>query len=162
MIAIILYIAAIVAANLTVAAFGPVVAPINAFLLIGLDLSLRDNLHERWKDRGVLRRMFALVAAAAAISYALNPASGRISLASVIAFAASSLVDTLIYQWLHGRSYLTRSNASNAGGALVDSAIFPTIAFGGLMPGIVIAQFLAKFAGGAVWAWLISRRWRAA
>jgi hypothetical protein len=42
-------------------------------------------------------------------------------------------------------------------GAAVDSLLFPTIAFGALMPHIVLAQFVAKVAGGAFWAWLISR-----
>jgi hypothetical protein len=33
-------------------------------------------------------------------------------------------------------------------GAAVDSLLFPTLAFGVLMPGIVLAQFVAKIAGG--------------
>lgn len=40
--------------------------------------------------------------------------------------------------------------------ARIDS-ILPTLAFGVLMPQIVLAQFAAKVAGGAVWAWVISR-----
>ena len=47
MIAIIAYAAAMVLANLSVAVLGPWVSPINAFLLIGLDLALRDLLHVR-------------------------------------------------------------------------------------------------------------------
>ena len=46
--AILLYLAAIVAANVTVALWGPAVSVLNAFLFIGLDLSCRDVLHERW------------------------------------------------------------------------------------------------------------------
>jgi hypothetical protein len=42
--ALLAYVVAITAANLTVAAFGPAVTPINAFFLIGLDLSLRNWL----------------------------------------------------------------------------------------------------------------------
>ena len=45
--AILAYAAAMIAANLTIAAFGPWVSPINAFFLIGLDLALRDWLHVR-------------------------------------------------------------------------------------------------------------------
>ena len=48
MIWVALYLAAIVAANLLVATYGPAVAVLNAFWLIGLDLSLRDRLHDRW------------------------------------------------------------------------------------------------------------------
>jgi hypothetical protein len=50
---IILYLAAIVAANLSVAHFGPSVAVLNAFLFIGLDLTTRDALHERWRGRNL-------------------------------------------------------------------------------------------------------------
>ncbi len=157
MFAVLIYIAAIVAANLSVAQFGPVVTPINAFLLIGLDLALRDVLHERWKHSGLWLKMFALIAVAGAISYSLNPASGKIALASLVAFCAAGLVDTLLYHMLRNKSYLQRSNGSNAGGAFVDSLIFPFIAFGGFMPHIVAMQFVAKVAGGALFAWIINR-----
>ena len=40
--------------------------------------------------------------------------------------------------------------------AAIDSIIFPTIAFGGLMPEIVLMQFLAKVFGGAIWVYLIT------
>jgi hypothetical protein len=39
----------------------------------------------------------------------------------------------------------------------VDSLIFPTLAFGVLMPHIVALQFAAKVAGGAIWASLLQR-----
>ena len=48
-IAIVVYAAAMTLANLSVAAFGPSVTAINAFVLIGLDLALRDWLHVRLK-----------------------------------------------------------------------------------------------------------------
>ena len=41
------YVSAIMLANLLVAKFGPWFSLINSFFLIGLDLSLRDSLHER-------------------------------------------------------------------------------------------------------------------
>ena len=41
------YIAAMVTANLLVWWLGPWFSPINAFLLIGLDLTLRDVMHDR-------------------------------------------------------------------------------------------------------------------
>jgi hypothetical protein len=152
MFAISIYIAAIVAANLSVASFGPAVTPINAFFLIGLDLSLRDHLHERWRGNQLALRMGGLLLAAGAISFALNPASGRIAIASVIAFVVSNAIDAMVYQLLIKRGYLARSNGSNAAGALVDSALFPTIAFGSVMPAIVVAQFAAKLVGGFFWS----------
>ena len=41
-----MYLAAIVAANLSVAAFGLAVSIANAFIFIALDLTSRDRLHE--------------------------------------------------------------------------------------------------------------------
>jgi hypothetical protein len=158
MLPVVAYIAAITAANLSVATWGPWVSPINAFLLIGLDLSLRDHLHERWRGAQLVPRMLALIAAAGAISYLLNPAAGKIALASFAAFTVAAAVDAVVYQALIKRGYLTRSNGSNAAGALADSLIFPTLAFGGFLPHIVALQFAAKVAGGAVWA-LAIKRW---
>ena len=50
---VVLYLFAIVAANLLVARFGPSVTIINAFLFIGLDLTTRDGLHEAWGKSGL-------------------------------------------------------------------------------------------------------------
>lgn len=47
---VLVYLIAIVAANLSVAYFGPQATIVNAFLLIGLDLSTRDKLHELWRN----------------------------------------------------------------------------------------------------------------
>jgi uncharacterized PurR-regulated membrane protein YhhQ (DUF165 family) len=158
MIAILVYIAAIVAANLSVAHFGIVSTPINAFLLIGLDLVLRDRLHERWENNYVFSRMLLLFLVAGAISYALNPASGNVALASLAAFVVANMADTLVYDKLRSHGFLTRSNGSNVAGALVDSVIFPVMAFGGFPVGVIAAQFAAKVAGGAMWSLLLRRR----
>ena len=47
--ALVAYAVAMIAANLLVATFGPSVTAINAFFLIGLDLTLRDWLQVRLK-----------------------------------------------------------------------------------------------------------------
>lgn len=154
---VLIYVSAIVVANLTVAHFGPWFSPINAFLLIGLDLFLRDHLHDGWAGRSLWPRMLGLIAAAGVISYLLNPAAGQIAIASVLAFCAAAAVDSGVYHAARRWSFMQRANASNAAGALADSLIFPTIAFGALMPHIVGMQFVAKVAGGAVWAFLIWR-----
>ncbi len=155
MYSVLIYVGAIVAANLSIAAFGPWFSPINAFVLIGLDLALRDNLHDRWQGRQLWPRMLALVITAGTISYALNPAAGRIALASVAAFCLAGIVDAIAYQWLRSRPFLQRSNASNAAGALADSLVFPALAFGAFLPEIVALQFGAKVLGGALWAWAL-------
>lgn len=152
------YIAAIVCANLSVAAFGPWVSPINAFLLIGLDLSLRDKLHDRWAGKRLWPRMAGMIAAAGVASYLLNPAAGKIAVASMVAFVVAGLVDAATYHLLRGKPFLARANGSNSAGALADSLLFPTLASGGFLPHIVALQFAAKVAGGSVWAWVINRR----
>lgn len=150
--AILIYAAAMTAANMLVAAYGPAITPINAFALIGLDLALRDWLHVKLRPW----QMGALIASAGVLTYALNPAAGMIAIASASAFSVAALVDWTVFTKLRG-SWLYRANGSNIAGAAVDSLLFPTIAFGALMPQIVLAQFVAKVAGGAIWAWLLSR-----
>jgi uncharacterized PurR-regulated membrane protein YhhQ (DUF165 family) len=151
--AIAIYAAAMTLANLSVATFGPVISPVNSFVLIGLDLALRDWLHVRLK----VWQMGALIAATGALTYLLNPAAGQIAIASACAFTAAALVDWGMFARLRG-SWMFRANGSNVAGAAVDSLLFPTIAFGVLMPHIVAMQFVAKIAGGALWAWLIGRK----
>ena len=150
--AIVVYTLAMAGANLSVAAFGPSVTPINAFLLIGLDLTLRDWLHVRLR----VWQMGALIVFTGALSYALNPSTGQIAIASAVAFTFAALADWATFVKIKG-SWLLRANGSNMAGAAIDSIIFPTIAFGALMPQVVLAQFAAKSLGGAMWAWLLSR-----
>ncbi len=150
--AIVIYTIAMAGANLSVAAFGPSVTPINAFFLIGLDLTLRDWLHVKLR----VWHMGVLIAFTGALSYALNPSTGQIAIASAIAFTTASLVDWGTFVKIKG-PWLLRANGSNMAGAAIDSIIFPTIAFGALLPEVVLAQFAAKSLGGAMWAWLLSR-----
>ena len=79
----IIYIAALVVANLLVAWLGPWFSPINSFILIGLDLSLRDKLHEQWKNDKLVIKMGGLIAVASVVSYLWNPAAGPIALAPI-------------------------------------------------------------------------------
>ena len=151
--AIVVYASAMTAANLTVAAFGPAISPLNAFLFIGLDLVLRDWLHVRLK----LWQMGVLIASTGLLTYFLNPATGKIAIASATAFTAAAIVDWAVFSRLKG-SWAKRANGSNIAGAAVDSIIFPTLAFGVLMPHIVLLQFTAKVFGGFLWSILINRK----
>jgi hypothetical protein len=153
-----IYIAALVVANLLVAWFGPWFSPINAFVLIGLDLSLRDKLHEQWKNDKLVLKMGGLIAVASGVSYLLNPAAGAIALASFVAFALAMCADTIAYHFLRDKPWMIRSNGSNVAGAGVDSITFPTIAFGGLMPEIVALQFISKICGGAIWSYWLKNK----
>jgi len=149
---VILYLTAIVAANLAVARFGPSATIVNAFLFIGLDLTARDKLHDAWRGNRLVLKMGALIAVGSLLSYLLNRNSGQIALASFVAFAAAGIVDALVYQVLHHRVYLVRVNGSNLVSAAVDSLVFPTVAFGAFLPWIVLGQFAAKVLGGLIWS----------
>lgn len=160
-IAVLIYAAAMTLANLSIAHFGPWVSPINAFVLIGLDLALRDWLHMRLKAW----QMLALIGASGALTYALNPSAQHIVIASAAAFTLAALVDWQAFSRLSG-SWLRRSLGSNVAGAIVDTAAFSALAFVLLSPApkplevvaqIAALQLAAKLAGGSLWAWLLSR-----
>jgi queuosine precursor transporter len=155
---VLLYLLAVVAANLLAAHFGPSATVVTAFLLIGLTLTLRDRIHDAWNGRHLTARMGALILTGAAISYALNRDAGAIALASFVAFTAAEAVDTGIYHALRNRPWLQRTNASNIAAAAVDSLIFPTLAFGGLLWPIVLGQFVAKTLGGSLWSVVLRPR----
>jgi len=158
MFAIIIFLIAIVAANLSVAYFGPISTPFNAFLLIGLDLSLRDLLHEKWHNRNLGLKMFGLICIGAGITYLLNHNAGMICVGSVSAFAGALIVDALLYEKFFHKPKLIKMNISNIGSAITDSILFPTIAFGAFMPLIILGQVVAKIGGGALWAWILTRK----
>ena len=158
MLAIAVYVSAIVIANLMVSFFGPWVSPINAFVLIGLDLSLRDYFQEKWRGNMMPLKMGLLIFGSGAISYALDQSSGSIAAASVVAFAFSNSFNTILYYLLGNRPYLIKSNVSNILGAIIDSVVFPTIAFGALLPEIVMLQFFAKMFGGFLWSLILNRK----
>lgn len=153
-----IYIVALVAANLLVAWLGVWFSLINAFVLIGLDLSMRDKLHDLWEGDKLPMKMGGLIATASIVSYAINPATGMIAFASLAAFSLSMVADAFAYQYLKGKNWLVRANGSNVAGSAVDSVVFPTIAFGGLMLEIVALQFIAKVGGGFIWSKVLEKK----
>jgi uncharacterized PurR-regulated membrane protein YhhQ (DUF165 family) len=150
-----LYLAAIIAANLAVARYGPEITPLTAFLFIGLDITARDRLHESWRGRALWPRMAVLIASGSALSWLLNKDAGQVALASFVAFAASSTADALIYHMLRDRAWFLKVNASNVVSAAVDSVVFPWLAFRIFLPIVMLVQFATKVAGGALWSALL-------
>lgn len=160
-IAVLIYAAAMTVANLSIAHYGPWISPLNAFVLIGLDLALRDWLHMRLRAW----QMLALIGASGLLTYALNPGAQHIVIASAAAFTLSALVDWQAFSRISG-SWLRRSMGSNVAGAVVDTAVFSALAFVLLSPNqkplevvaqIAALQLAAKLAGGSLWAWALSR-----
>jgi queuosine precursor transporter len=150
------YLAAIVAANLSIEHWGPQAAIYNAFFFIGLDLTCRDALHDLWRGR-LIRNMSLLIATGSALSYVLNRDTGRIALASMIAFGAAAAADSIAYHLLRDRTWYERANQSNVLGAGVDSALFLPLAFGAFPWTAMFGQFCAKVAGGVVWSFVLSK-----
>jgi uncharacterized PurR-regulated membrane protein YhhQ (DUF165 family) len=153
------YLGAIVLANLLVVALGPSVVILNALVLIGLDLTVRDVLHERWQGRALWLRMAALIATGGLISWALNAEAYLVALASTLAFVAASVTDALVYQFLSAAPRLTRMNVSNVCSALVDSWVFPLVLLGTLagQAWLVMGLWIAKVAGGLIWSLILAR-----
>ena len=149
--AIAIYAAAMVGANLIVAALGPWVMPFNGFFLIGLDLALRDWLHVRVRPW----QMGLLILCTGMLTYLLNQSAQMIAVASAASFAVAAVVDWLVFLRMPG-TWFQRSAGSNIAGAVVDSIMFPLIAFGSLS--VAPTLLVAKIAGGTVWAWLLSTR----
>jgi uncharacterized PurR-regulated membrane protein YhhQ (DUF165 family) len=145
------YIAAMVTANLLVWWLGPWFSPINAFVLIGLDLTMRDVMQERLNRS----QLATVIVAGGIITWLVNPAARQIALASATAFILAALADWLAYSLLRSKPWLIRSNGSNVVGAAIDSIVFPTLAFGAFMPAIIALQFAAKVGGGLIWSILI-------
>jgi queuosine precursor transporter len=97
--------------------------------------------------------MTLLIASGSILSWVLNRDAGSIALASFVAFAAAATVDGIIYHLMMGRyPRWLRINGSNVPSALVDSIVFPTLAFGSFLWPIVLGQFTAKVLGGFIWS----------
>ena len=101
--------------------------------------------------------MGLLILSASLLTYLLNPDASMIAVASAIAFLLAALVDWFVFVRTTG-SWIKRANISNTASAGVDSLVFPTIAFGALMPEIVAMQFVAKVLGGGLWSWILNKK----
>lgn len=151
-----LYLGAIIAANLTLSHFGPSWITINAFLLIGLDLITRDRLADFWGTTRWLK-MGLLIAAGGALSYYVNRNAATIAEASTISFAAAELVEATLYHVLRRQRWAERAPKAAALAAVVDSVVFPTLAFGTFAFTTSFTQFCAKLAGACVWTFVLAR-----
>lgn len=155
---ILMYLGGAVLANLMIVWFGPKVAVITAFLLIGLDLSSRDVLHDMWKGKGLFLRLGMLIATGSVLSAVINISAAPIAIASFVAFVCAGTADTLIYILLGNKAKLVKMNGSNLVSAAVDSVVFPALAFGfPLLWTIMIGQFVAKVVGGLVWSLILRK-----
>ena len=156
---IVAYLGFTLLANLSVTWFGPWIAPLNALLFIGFDLTARDTLHEAWSHRHLWRKMLALIAAGSILSYLINRNSQQVAIASFAAFLVAGLVDTIVYGILADGPRRARANASNLFSAAFDTLIFSILAFSEPPPPSALAlQYTAKAFGGFLWSFILVRK----
>lgn len=106
--------------------------------------TLRDKIHQ---DRSAWYTV-KLVLVASAISYIAsvalgNDLLGRVTIASVVAFVLSELIDTFLYALFPRSTWLRRVFVSNVVSSAIDSIVFITIAFG-FQPQFIVGQYIAK------------------
>lgn len=164
-----MYLGAVVIANVGFATWGMASEPWISMMLIGFDLTSRDYLHQAWHGQGLAWKMGGLILAGSALSALLGLVTGGlfttvidggvmlVSVASAASFLAAATVDALTYSVL-GQRWL-RINGSNAASAVVDSFVFPAVAFGAFDLGFGLYFAAVKFIGGAFW-WLALGGWR--
>ena len=146
------YLMSIVVANLSATHFGIWSTPINAFVLIGLEMATRDYLHVN------LNRLWLLVIvfAGGILSYMINQDAQNIALASCVAVMLSCTVDYFIFNKVSG-TWFKKSNVSNVGSSISDSIVFPVIAFGVLSPVVILLHIFMKLSGGFIWSNIINK-----
>lgn len=152
----ILYLVFVATANVIIGMYGKTATIWVALIFIGPVFTLRDAIHENSPPGTVTRRIFLLILGGGMLSWLLTPAAGRVAFASMLAFLLSESIDALVYIAAHRYSWTVKSNVSNSVGALVDSLVFPLVAFGAFLPGIIAGQLAAKVVGGFIWVLVIS------
>jgi uncharacterized PurR-regulated membrane protein YhhQ (DUF165 family) len=150
------YVSTVIGANWLIQKYGPIpvgfglTAPAGVYV-VGLALVLRDYV--QWSlGRAV---MLAGLAAGALLSYAV--ADPHIATASAVAFTFSELLDFALFTWIAPR-WAPAVLAGGLAGAVLDSVLFLSIAFGSLafLPG----QIVGKAYGVAAATLLIALRRR--
>jgi uncharacterized PurR-regulated membrane protein YhhQ (DUF165 family) len=152
MIAIVLYILAILAANLTaetILTVGFLQFALGT-LFFGAIFTLRDMIHRRY-DRMVV---YATILAAMGVNIVAAAAAMmpfRIIVASALALVFSELTDTEVYHALRHRVWIVRVLSSNALSVPLDTILFTLIAFYGvwtndLIISVVVGDSLVKYA----------------
>jgi uncharacterized PurR-regulated membrane protein YhhQ (DUF165 family) len=150
------YIACVVLANLAIIVIGIIPvgfglrAPAGVFFA-GLAFSARDWVQERAGRRAVV----GAILVGAALSAGL---SGRLAVASGVAFLVSELADFAVYSPLRARSMVAAIALSNTVGLMLDSILFLALAFGSLefLAGQVVGKLEATLpilVGYALLAW---------
>ena len=152
------YLLTIVGANWAVHRFGVVpvgfglMAPAGVYF-VSAALVLRDA------TQYTLGKVWALAAMTAGVALSAIVAGPHLALASGAAFAISELTDFALFTWIAPR-WAWAVLAGGAAGAVADSVVFLSIAFGSLefLPGQVLGKLYGVAAASLVIAWRRRRR----
>lgn len=173
-----LYVAAELIANVTASkpvAVAGLVVP-SAVFIYALTFTLLDLVNEKLGKQGARKVIYAAFAAnlllAGYVQFAIAlPAASfydgneafarvlggtpRIVFASLTAYLVASIIDTEVFAWWRrrvGRYPWARVLASNSVSTLVDSVVFITLAFSGVLPvlPLIWGQYIVKMAVTAV------------
>jgi queuosine precursor transporter len=143
LLALVVYLGCIVAANALTARYGFV--PVGFGLMAtagtyvaGLAFVARDAVQD---TSGRIAVLLALVVGAALSWFASTP---TLAVASAAAFGLSELVDMAVYTPLRKRGYIRAALASNLVGSVVDTFVFLSLAGFGLAPLVVAGQLVGK------------------
>ena len=154
----IIYILAVLGANLTATWFIPL--PIFGQVAVGtfvfgFTFTQRDRMHARGR-----KFVYAVIGLAAFLSVVLalfGQVPSRIILASVVAIILAETADTEVYQRLLAKSWWHRVLTSNAVSIPLDSLFFNLVAFAGVagfpaqvLLSIIFGEIVVKFLVGAL------------
>jgi hypothetical protein len=134
--------------------FGKTASIVDSAVGIGVVLILRDRLADIWGVRRA-KKMLALIFVGGLCALAVNIGHPIIGVASGVAFASAEIGDGLVYYAYRRRPWQQRVTASNVAFALVDSLVFPSIAFGAFDWKLTGAQFAAKVLGSVAWGYAL-------
>lgn len=152
---ILIYVAAVVLANLLVLWFGKYGLLLSSSLLIPFDFVMRCYFHERWKGATLILKLGVLILSAAVATYIINRESLPIALGSVSGFIVANIIAGMVYQSLIDKPPLYKVNGSDLVAIAVDSVVFQAVAFGVFDPWIMFGQTAIKFLGGLLWYWIL-------
>jgi len=175
------YVAVLLSCLVTAAKLAPIQGTVVVSVAIGLysmSFLLTDYLGEVYGKKEALKAVLMAVVAALILVFAIKfsiwatPAeyyqdqdafaqilgtAPRILIASIAAFVVAQLVDVHIFDWLkaktEGRYLALRNNVSTFAGQTLDTVIFYTIAFIGVVPNIlelIIVTCIVKYLIAAI------------
>ncbi|MDD8019445.1 MAG: VUT family protein [Bacteroidota bacterium] len=144
MIYAIIYIAATLAANYTATWFihFPLFGQVSiATFIFGITFTMRDRVHHSLGRKNVYI-MIAIAALLNLVITIMGAVAWRIITASFIAIILAETADTEMYHRHLAETWAMRVLKSNAVSIPLDSLLFNTIAFAGVMPNLVVASII--------------------